>query len=52
MLRFIRYIGTRDGWVPEILHGRFVEGTETGWRIDVEGIRRDLDESEWAPYQP
>lgn len=38
--------------MPEILHGRFVHSTETGWRIEVDGTQRDLDESEWAPYQP
>lgn len=52
MLRFIRYVGTRDGWVPEILHGRFVESSERGWLVDVDGTLHDLPLTEWAPYQP
>lgn len=50
-IRFVRWISGRDGWCPEIVQGRYVERSESGWIIDVDGQSRALPSDTWAVYR-
>jgi hypothetical protein len=51
-MRFVRYVGTRDGWRPEIRRGAIEERTGTGWRVRIADDVQELPETEWSIYYP
>jgi hypothetical protein len=49
---FIRYVSSREGWVPETIRGDVEERTHTGWILRIGAEARELSESEWSVYRP
>lgn len=49
---FVRYVNTREGWVPERIRGDVEERTATGWILRVGTEVRELPESEWSVFHP
>jgi hypothetical protein len=49
---FIRYVSTRDGWIPETIRGDIEERTEVGWQVRVGDELRYLPRRVWSFYRP
>ncbi|NQX13724.1 hypothetical protein HQQ80_19015 [Microbacteriaceae bacterium VKM Ac-2855] len=49
--RFIRWIQTRDGWFPEILHGRYQGHSSNAWVVLVDNDTHHLPDDVWAVYR-
>jgi hypothetical protein len=48
---FVRWIGTRDGWHPEVIHGVY-QGRGSGkWIVVIPDEVQELSDVEWALYK-
>jgi hypothetical protein len=50
--RFIRWINSRDGWYPEVIHGVYCGQEDNSWVISIDGNKQSLPNHTWAIYRP